>query len=523
MDEPDKDKDCLADGPDPRTEDLWKPGDVPMSTQLQDQSILMQNWTRNEERLAVDFPWTKIGGPAGSKVDSGEDSNEVLVMRRPRRGAHEDMNAMNKPSVKDAPDDRNADTPAQKNELKAYDARRGPTNEGDRSAVDERKPVEKPTFREVLPGVADVPPAQESMLARPSHRLITPLNRNGAPSVVADEQRPLKPEPTEVDLTVKERSSEAPPPLEPPSLEPSMDMDGRPSDRTFWPGDAMPRKIDYEALAKQIIDSGRIPEAIRIALENGAGHPGLDLDELNKILGPQGLFIAKTAMKTGLRATLYQNGEESDSVVAKTPAAKEAAQAMLSEDRTEISKECSVLANRMIDEGLRPQIINKALENGVGKLGNDFEELNKILGPKGFYFQLEPSKDGWRANLHRNGEIKMSASEETSEGRNIAEKLLSATPKQSTGKTDDSDGTAKLPPAIRKTPPGVFGSVPSSHVRPMPADHFLPGGNVPILDRNSIVKALALGAEGVNSALYRESKIGKALVVGTIGALEGFN
>lgn len=423
MDKSNKDKDCFADRPDPRTEDLWKPDDVPTSTQLQDQSMLMQNWTRNDERLAVDLPWLKIAGSAGAA--SGEDVNVTM-------------------------------------------------------------------------------------------------DRIGAPAVVADEQRVLQTGATEFDLEVKKRSTEVP-----PDLEPSLDVDGRKGDRTIRPGDAMPRRIDYEALAKQITDFGRIPESIENALKNGVGHPGLDLDELNKILGPKGFYIDRTAMKTGLMATLYKNGEVADCVVAKTPAAQQVATEMLRTDRAKVSKGCSALAEEMIDDGVSPQSIRKALENGVGVNGLDLEELNSILGPKGFYFELSPSETGLRANLHQNGNVIDFVNVRTPEARKIAEQIL---PEEkvdchtaSTLKPGDQGDAVQLPPAVWITPP-VVGSFPSPEICPVRTEQLFPGGGkVPMLDRSSIVKALEAGAELVNSALYRESKLVKALACRAIDVLDAFN
>lgn len=67
----------------------------------------------------------------------------------------------------------------------------------------------------------------------------------------------------------------------------------------------------------------------------------------------------------------------------------------------------------------------------------------------------------------------------------------------------------------------MIGSVPSSDSGSVPAEYSLPGGgNVPILDRTSIVKALATGAEAVNSALYRENKVVKALAIGALKGLK---
>lgn len=83
--------------------------------------------------------------------------------------------------------------------------------------------------------------------------------------------------------------------------------------------------IDYEKLAREIAADGQLPEAIKEALKLGVGHPGLDLDKLNELLKKHGMRVELKALRTGLQLNLYQNGELVDAEIAKTPAAKDAA------------------------------------------------------------------------------------------------------------------------------------------------------------------------------------------------------
>lgn len=61
-------------------------------------------------------------------TDMYKDALCAVVRAHPVRQAHEDRNAMDKPSVKDAPKDGKEGTPAQKNELTAYDVKKEDPN-----------------------------------------------------------------------------------------------------------------------------------------------------------------------------------------------------------------------------------------------------------------------------------------------------------------------------------------------------------------------------------------------------------